>query len=863
MRDKIFRLLIFFVTLFFCVNFVDARVKKTGTKPHQPDSLYIFTYSPDLHNGLHLAISDNGIDWREMGVLLTCDYGQWGAEKRMINPYLYRESEQSWMAVWQVNDYAPCFATAVTGDLMNWRPQDYPRMSVQGCLSPVINRNEDSYDVVFKTKNGDIRSTTTRDFRHFSDDRMSDGSSYNPQFMSVSIDGKIRSGQKWCVSKDFVLSITNHLADIKVENEVNSERLAGDSDKFRKQIDNYEANKQPLPTLLTINKGESKKISDKLIGVFFEDLSYAADGGLYAEMVQNRDFEYFKGENHHDRNWGPTFSWSSNDSIVIDTVMPLSKNNIHYVVLNANALTNSGWDGFCIQHLNRYDFSMFARCIDNSSMDFRVSLIDGSKMIATTTVKVKGRNWNRISTTLTAQDDAQNAVLKVEPLQKGRVAVDMISLFPQATFKGHSNGLRNDLAQTIAELHPKFMRFPGGCLSHGDGLDNIYNWKESIGPLQNRVPDRNIWNYHQTKGLGFYEFFQFCEDMGCEPLPVLAAGVPCQNSASDSCGFGGQQGGIPMADMPRYVQDILDLIEWANGDPATSKWAKMRADAGHPESFNLHYIGIGNEDLISTVFEERYMMICKAMKEKYPEIKVCGTVGPFHKGSSDYQEGWDLAKKHQDIIDMVDEHYYESTGWFMHNQDYYDNYDRHAPKVYLGEYAASTSTKRSNVETALTEALYLCNVERNADVVSMTSYAPLLAKDRHTNWNPDMIYFSNNHISTTPSYETQRLFSKYSGDEYISSKITADTSVAYRLAASVVHDSKSGNIYLKLVNMLPVPIRLKVDLSSLGLSPASTEGFSGMPDDVRFKIDNEQINMEGNTAVITMKPYSLQVITIK
>ncbi len=863
MKSNFFRLFIVFVSLFLGANFVGARIKKTAVKPHQPDSLYVFTYASDSRSGLHLAISENGTDWQELGGFLSSDYGQWGAEKRMINPYLYRESEQSWMAVWQVNDEAPCFATAVTADMISWRPQDFPRMSVEGCFSPMINRNGNSYDVLFKTKNGDVRSTTTRDFRHFSEDKKSDQSLYNPQYISVSIDGQIRQGQKWRVSKSFVTSIKNHQADQKEKNELNSERLASDNDKFKKQIDDYGMNKQPLLTSLVINKDDSKKISDKLIGVFFEDLSYAADGGLYAEMVQNRDFEYFKGENRHEKGWGPTFSWQSNDSIVIDTVMPLSKINCHYAVLNANALTNNGWDGFYIQNRNVYNFSMFVRCIDPSWMGFRISLIDGGKVIATTTVKGKGRNWSQISATLTAQDDAQNAVLKVEPLKKGRVAVDMISLFPQATFKGRPNGLRKDLAQTIADLHPKFMRFPGGCLSHGDGLDNIYEWKESIGPLQERVPDRNIWNYHQTKGLGFYEFFQFCEDMGCEPLPVLAAGVPCQNSASDACGFGGQQGGIPMEDMPRYVQDILDLIEWANGDPATNKWAKMRADAGHPASFNLHYIGIGNEDLISTVFEERYMMICKAIKEKHPEIKVCGTVGPFHKGSSDYQEGWEFAKNHQDIIDMVDEHYYESTGWFMHNQDYYDGYDRHAPKVYLGEYAASTSTKRSNVETALTEALYLCNVERNADVVSMTSYAPLLAKDRHTNWNPDLIYFSNNHISTTASYETQRLFSKYAGDEYISSKITADTTVAYRLAASVVRDSKSGNVYLKLVNMLPIPVRLKADLSSIGLSPVSTESFSGMPNDDLFKMDAEKVTMEGNSAIINMKPYSLQMITLK
>ena len=235
---------------------------------------------------------------------------------------------------------------------------------------------------------------------------------------------------------------------------------------------------------------------------------------------------------------------------------------------------------------------------------------------------------------------------------------------------GRKNGLRKDLAQVIADLKPKFVRFPGGCMSHGQGLENIYHWNHTVGPLQDRKPDFNIWGYHQTRGLGFFEYFQFCEDIGAEPLPVLAAGVPCQNSSNNRQGIGGQQGGIPMKDMPAYIQELLDLIDWANGDPATSKWAKMRADAGHPKPFNLKYIGIGNEDIISTVFEERYEMICKAIRAKYPDIKICGTVGPFHSPSADYLEGWDFTKKHPDLQYMVDEHYYESTGWFMHHRDY-------------------------------------------------------------------------------------------------------------------------------------------------------------------------------------------------
>lgn len=435
----------------------------------------------------------------------------------------------------------------------------------------------------------------------------------------------------------------------------------------------------------------------------------------------------------------------------------------------------------------------------------------------------------------------------------GKLAVDMVSLFPHETFKGH--GLRKDLAEAIAALHPKFVRFPGGCMSHGQGLDNIYHWNETVGPLQDRKPDKNIWGYHQTRGLGFFEFFQFCEDIGAEPLPVLAAGVPCQNSAPDKNGFGGQQGGIPMSDMPAYCQEILDLIEWANGDPATSKWAKMRADAGHPEPFNLKYIGIGNEDIISTTFEERYEMICKAIKQKYPNIIVCGTVGPFHDPSADYVEGWKFAKAHHDIIDMVDEHYYESPGWFMHHQNYYDDYDRMGPKVYLGEYASRTRT----VESALVEAMHLCSLQRNGDVVAMSSYAPLLCKEGYANWNPDMIYFNNDTItSLTPSYYTQLLFGTHSGDRYVASRLSLPEDIAYRVAASVVKDSKTGRTYLTVVNALPTTLNLSVEGLAIPQGAAMV-GFSG-------KVTDKKVELEHATASgqqLVLPPYAVKVITVE
>ena len=311
-----------------------------------------------------------------------------------------------------------------------------------------------------------------------------------------------------------------------------------------------------------------------------------------------------------------------------------------------------------------------------------------------------------------------------------------------------------------------------------------------------------------------------------------------------------------MEEMKAYCQEFLDMIEWANGDPATSKWAKMRADAGHPEPFHLKYVGVGNEDIISTVFEERYEMICQTIKDKYPEIIVCGTAGPFHTPSADYIEGWDFARQHADIIDMVDEHYYESTGWFINHQNYYDHYDRTMPKVYLGEYAASTRVKRSNVETALAEAIHLCNCERNGDIVAMTSYAPLLAKDGHNNWNPDMIYFSNTEVRVTPSYDTQRLFSVFGGDQYIESTVGADEAISRRIVASIVEDSKSKRRYLKVVNALPSTLTLKIE----GITLPSTmkyEGFHGKPEDQQTMPIQGTVTPSNGS--LTLAPYSLTI----
>ena len=810
------------------------------------DQKKVFFYSPNPNGGLRMAVLENDT-WDDLGRLCSSDYGTWGAEKKMYHPSLCRANDGSWRLVFQLNDIAPLFGASYSRDLVTWRPQDYPRVNSQKCKNPVVVAEGDAFKVYYQTANGDMRRISAdADFRHFIGDEAIKADVRLWHRDTVSIKGEQQTGQIFTITDAEVQRVRD---DFRLQGEKwapNNERMHDDAQKI--------SIPSVINTTLTVSPNQKKNISDKLIGIFFEDISYAADGGLYAELIQNRDFEYTSKDH---RGWNATSAWHSNKPIEISSEHPLHPNNPHYALIWPDTLWNEGWDGIVVEKGKKYNFSMFVFA-GGQKQDFLIQLVgQKGQVLAQSKLKTRASDWQQFSTVLKAKASDEKGRLVIIPQKVARVGIDMVSLFPQETFMGRKNGLRKDLAQVIADLHPKFVRFPGGCMSHGQGLENIYHWNHTVGPLQSRKPDFNIWNYHQTRGLGFFEYFQFCEDIGAEPLPVLAAGVPCQNSANNAEGIGGQQGGIPMADMPAYVEEICNLIEWANGDPATNEWAKMRADAGHPKPFNLKYLGLGNEDIISTVFEERYEMISKAVRERYPDIKICGTVGPFHSPSADYTEGWDFTKKHPDLQYMVDEHYYESTGWFMHNRDYYDSYDRTAAKVYLGEWAASTNVKRPNVETALAEALYLTDIERNGDVVEMTSYAPMLSKDGHSNWNPDMIYFSNTHIRTTPAYEIQRLFSVYGGDRYIKSQFSnLDSQLAHRIGASVVRDSKTGKRYLKLVNALPSTLKIHVEGINL---PATVkcQQFTGAIDDQKAKTTEIETNEP-----TTLPPYSLRVIAL-
>lgn len=564
-----------------------------------------------------------------------------------------------------------------------------------------------------------------------------------------------------------------------------------------------------------------KKTSPHLFGLFFEDINYSADGGLYAELIQNRSFEYSPTDR---REWSSFSFWEyitpgySYGSVNVETNTPVHPNNPHYIVLNIEhvgneekhtgpsgvGIKNTGFDGIVVKTGEQYNLSLFARQVTDDPVALTVSLqTPKGKILAEEKLSTSSKDWKKYTADLTSSESTDSASLVILATTKGKLALDVISLFPAKTFMNRPNGLRADLAQALADMKPRFIRFPGGCLVHGDGLGNMYRWKNTIGPIEQRVGQKNIWGYHQTGGLGYYEYFQFCEDTGAKPLPVLPAAVSCQNSGGTWRIGGTGQRALPMDEMADYIQEVLDLIEWANG-PATSMWGAKRAAAGHPAPFNLEYIGIGNEDKITPEFEKRFKMIYETVKAKHPEITLIGTVGPFSEGD-DFNKGW----KYANILDlpMVDEHYYKDPEWFMANLNRYDSYDRSRANVYLGEYA-SWGNKMKN---AIAEAAYMIGLERNGDVVRMASYAPLFAKKDHTQWKTDMVFFDNTNICLTPNYYVQKMFSVNQGDLYFDDVISTNPNDS-TLAASCMQDSKTGDVILKLVNAGKESKMMKINL---------------------------------------------------
>lgn len=826
-----------FNNIYLSIAFVNLFVVPTWAA--QPDSVYVFPYPTVNDNGrrgMQLVWSTDREQWHDVAegmVFLKCDFGPW---KHVYRPQLVQDrTDGRWHCFWDLTPDGSAMGSSSSTDLIRWKPQEF-------FMADEKSRHE------------------------VKDARM-------PVADTVQVGDKTIAGFALKVPYGIVEGLERHGIYRSALNAQRGERAEHDAARF--------AGLQTVSARITVDEGRAKPISEDLIGVFFEDLNYAADGGLYAELVQNRDFEYSETDGNKDKSWNSRYAWSvEGEGMTFDvsTERPVHPNNPHYAVLDVaqpgGGFMNTGFDGIAVKEDEKYDLSLFARTPDGKGGGKAVvRLVDPQgKTVAETSVSLSSKNWKKREAVLKATATVAQARLVIIPRSAGRYALDMISLFPQKTFKGRKNGLRADLAQAIADIRLRFVRFPGGCLAHGDGVDNIYHWKETIGPLEARKPAANIWRYHQTRGLGYFEYFQFCEDIGAEPLPVVAAGVPCQNSgiggpshhSKDIVTSLGQQGGIPMEEMRQYVQDVLDLIEYANGDAKTTRWGRERAKAGHPEPFNLKYIGLGNEDLISRVFTERFTMIYEAIREKYPEITVIGTTGPFSEGT-DYEEGWALADRLK--LPMVDEHNYNTPGWFIYNQDYYDHYDRNQSKVYLGEYAAHAPGRPSNIETALAAALFLTSVERNGDVVSMTSYAPLLAKEGHTQWRPDLIYFNNTEVKPTVDYYVQKMYGQNAGSEYLPSTLTVDNrrhDVRSRVGVSVVKDGESGDLVVKLVNLLPVAVKTDVEIPSLAGRQAEGQRtvLSGRPS------DTDAVPVESTMEIrekfpYEMPAYSFTVIRIK
>lgn len=836
--------LIRFLSLCLLLSFVLPVQAKVNTVMNEPDQVYLFSYSnSDGRSGLKFAWSPDGEKWFSVAdgfAYVNSDFGPWGRAKTMFKPHLMQtRADGKWHCIWEATNTGQALAYAASPDLQKWNAQTYFAPAERSKYEPK-----------------DVYPTTEK---------------------KILLKGIEYQGWMQQVPYATVQSIIRFAEAKKYRHSLNAERTEQDPVRF--------ASLKPVEATIEVNAAEAKTISSHLIGIFFEDINYAADGGLYAELIQNRDFEYNPKDRGNDKNWNAQTAWdmiapAGNSGVVdsalsIDTISPIHPNNPHYMDFYVQTIGagvyNTGFDGIPLKQGDKYDFSFFARYPKDKGGKVIVRVVDkDGKVCAETSLRVTSKDWKQYKATFTALSTVKEGRLEILPQTAGTINLDMVSLFPQNTFKGRKNGLRADLAQTLADLHPRFVRFPGGCVAHGDGIDNIYDWKGSIGPLEARKPLRNLWGYHQTRGLGYHEYFLFCEDMGAEPVPVVAAGVPCQNSgtcAHHSNGeltCMGQQGGIPMEEMEQYIQDVLDLIEYANGDARKTEWGRKRAEAGHPKPFNLKYIGIGNEDMITPVFVERFKMIFDAVKAKHPEVTVIGTTGPFYEGT-DYEVGWDLATELG--VPMVDEHYYVEPGWLIHNQDYYDRYDRKKAKVYLGEYAAHLPGRPNNVETALAEALFLTAVERNGDIVEMTSYAPLLAKEGHTQWNPDLIYFNNTEVKPTVGYYAQQMYGQNSGNEYLASDVKLSNgwdAVQKRVGVSVVKDGKTGDYIVKLVNMLPVEVSAQVKLSGAALNnPSATKTLlTGDPKDRGAKPVTSDFKVEGNDFPYAMPAYSFTVIRI-
>ncbi|MDU1893006.1 MAG: alpha-L-arabinofuranosidase C-terminal domain-containing protein [Dysgonomonas sp.] len=555
---------------------------------------------------------------------------------------------------------------------------------------------------------------------------------------------------------------------------------------------------------------ELAEIKPEMYGIFFEDINFAADGGLYAELIKNRSFEFTH----------PLTGWTALGNVEIHQDNPCFNRNPNYARLILKSgnymgagLENEGFRGIALHKGNEYRLTFYARLSEGGKANLHFGCITSKNDITyKNEMEISGTEWTKYTATIIPGETDDHSRFRIWMGSEGSIDIDHISLFPTNTWQDRENGMRQDLAQALYDLDPGVFRFPGGCIVEGTTLENRYQWKNSIGPVENRPYNTNRWyyslrdrltpDYFQSYGLGFFEYFLLCEDFGAEPLPILSCGIACQFESSEL---------VCIDDLQPYIDDALDLIEFANGSPM-SEWGKIRAEMGHPEPFNLKMIGIGNEQW-GKIYPERLELFVTAIRAKYPNILIVGGSGVTAQGD-DYDYLWKEMKRIG--VDLVDEHYYMPPEWFLHHAGRYDSFDRKGPKVFAGEYAAHDMArdKANTFYSALSEAAYMTGLERNADIVHMATYAPLMAHIDAWQWRPDMIWFNNSAVVKTPNYYVQQLYAQNSGTHTI--RITSndsDLKGSHDLYATAALDKNNSELIIKVVNTSNQPKNLQLELN--------------------------------------------------
>lgn len=617
-------------------------------------------------------------------------------------------------------------------------------------------------------------------------------------------------------------------------------------------------------------------VQPNMWGLFFEDINFAADGGIYAEMIKNRSFEFAN----------PFMGWrrllGRNPQGRIDLINSGNENNPRFIQIINNSpdsligLQNEGFRGMGVKEGATYNFSVIAKKTGEGNPSLELQLINSkNEVIGKATVNNFSSEWKKHTASFTSSATEAKAAFKALVKGPGTLQMDMVSLFPKETWKGRENGLRADLVQKLADLKPGFLRFPGGCIVEGRDLNNRYQWKKTVGNVEDRKVIINRWSseiaqrspadYYQSYGLGFYEYFLLAEDIGAEPLPILNCGMACQFNTGEL---------VAMDQLDPYIQDALDLIEFANGSTDT-RWGKLRAQMGHPAPFNLKKLGVGNEQW-GPEYIPRAKAFVDVIKTKYPDIEIVGSSGPYSGG-----EMFNFLWKEMKALkpDLVDEHYYAPPTFFLRNARRYDNYEANGPKVFAGEYAAhdrpsEDGRRKNNWLAALSEAAFMTGIERNAGIVQMASYAPLLAHVDAWQWSPNLIWFNNLTSYGSANYYVQQLYATNKGTHVVPA-LMSDSVVAGKdsLYASATIDSKTNEIIIKLVNANPVQKKISFQISGNGklaktanvtvLRSSDLQAENTADEPTKIAPVNKEIKISGKTITYDAEPGSLNVIRIK